>query len=167
MSIINASDCIGYSNIVLACGTNDLRVENINHRSDIHQLVNTLQHKISQIKKLCPKSKIFVMPVLPTRIPAMNENIMFYNNMVNLMLMRYDRGICFPGLYNFLDNKLLLADDLTRDKDSIHLGSKGICRYVSCIKRCIFESVKSLSRVNSSGNHEHIPPPRLGSPEPT
>ena len=164
---INPPDCIGYSNIVLACGTNDLRVPNIKHQSEINQLVNKLRCKLSEIKALCPKSKIIVLPVLPTRVPKMNENVMYYNHLVDSMLTRYYSDIWFPGLYGFLDRKSLLAEDLTRDGDSIHLGAKGTARYVGFMKYWVFQREKSDSRVYRSRNQGHLPAHRVDSWEPT
>ena len=67
---IDAAKCVGYQNVFLHCGTNDLRCEYIKSREDIHQLVDQLHDKLSELKQICPKAKIFVVPVLPSRISS-------------------------------------------------------------------------------------------------
>lgn len=117
VSNINAEDCIGYSNAFICCGTNDLRCENIKCEDDIRKVVCHLEQKIALIKQLCPKSKIFVSPVLPSRIPKMNRNITTYNNLVDTMLHRLFPDVWFRGIYSFLDNRGLLSSKLTRGDD--------------------------------------------------
>lgn len=137
---IDPKDCIGYSNIVLACGTNDLRPENLKGGiSGTHQLVDILYYKLLQIKKLCPESKIFVMAVLPTRLPKMNHNIMQFNKLLGEMLDTYFcNSVWFLAVSHFLDTKGLLAVNLTRNGDDIHLGSRGLARYVRSIKHWVY-----------------------------
>ena len=108
------------------------------------------------------------MPVLPTRIHNMNRNIVLYNNLVDNMLLQSFAMIGCPGLYHFLDNKKLLSVDLTRDgNDNIHLGDKGMAKFVSCMKFWIFERERRDSRVNSSRGHRQQSATGSVSPEQT
>ncbi len=139
---IDAHQCIGYSNTVLMCGTNDMRCENINSESDIAIVVNELRLKLSEIKQLCPETNIFVVPVMPSRIPKMNYNIERYNKLVDDMLVSCFHDIWYEGIYNFLDAHNMLSSTLTRSNDKIHLGPKGIARFVTYMKRCVFRREK-------------------------
>ena len=139
---IDPVKCVGYQNIFLHCGTNDLRCTEIISDNQIYELVNTLHGKLALIKQLCPKAKIFVVPVLPSRISAMNRNIMMYNNLAAKMLAKSFPSISFRGVYGFLDNYGLLKSKLTRNNDTIHLGPRGISLYVSLMKQYVFQTVK-------------------------
>ena len=108
----------------------------------MYGLVEELRSKLRLVKQLCPKSKIFVMPVLPSRIRAMNANIMLYNSTVSKMLFRYFPDIWFRDVRGFLDNQGLLSSKLTRNNDCIHLGPRGIAKYVTLVKRCVYEREK-------------------------
>ena len=79
VSDINPESCIGYSNAVLVCGTNDLRVGYVRDESDIRKIVDVYKFKLQEIKQLCPSCKVFVVPVLPTRNTRMNKNIVCFN----------------------------------------------------------------------------------------
>ena len=139
VSVIDPKLCIGYSNVILVCGTNDLRVENVQSPGDIHQLVDILHLKIQQIQKLCPKAKIFVTAVLPSRLPKMNNNIMTFNSLVDEMLYSsFNQTVWHLGVGHFLDSKGLLAMKLTRKGDEIHLGELGICKFVRCLKQWVY-----------------------------
>ena len=115
---INAPDCIGYANITIMCGTNDLRTESISNPSQIYPLVQKLELKLTQIRSLCPKAKVTVLPVLPSRLPKMNNNIMHYdimhNDIVGSMLSELFDGILFPSVHQMLDKQGLLEMKLTR-----------------------------------------------------
>lgn len=139
VSAIDPRQCIGYSNAVLVCGTNDLRPENLRGPEAIHQLVDILHMKIQQIKKICPKIKVFVSAVLPTRLPQMNKNIMCFNRLVGEMLRsNFNNNIWHIGVGHFLDNRGLLAMKLTRNGDDIHLGNHGLAKFVRCLKHWVY-----------------------------
>ena len=157
---IDPVECVSHSNIILHCGTNDLR--DIRHPSEIHKLADILRNKLTGIRTLCPKAKIFVMPVPPTRIPEMNQNIMTYNEIVSSMLNQLFADIWFPSVKLFLDEHYLLSYKLTRNGDAIHLGSRGIARYVSYIKSLVYVRVKR----ESSPRHSPSSPGPVRAPTP-
>ncbi len=158
---IEPAACIGYTNVIIACGTNNLRPENLRSDEDIHHLVNTLHEKISAIKHLCPNSKIFVMPVMPTRIPRMNRHIILFNNLAHSMLRKCFDNVAFPGIYEFLDDKGLLSSALTRNGDDIHLGTRGLAKFVRLFTTLIFQREKSerVHMSSPSSNRNRGPPP--------
>lgn len=139
---IDPVECVGYQNVFLHVGTNDLRCEYVTSKEYVHQLISTLQSKLVDIKQLCPDSTIYVVPVLPTRNGAMNQHITYYNNLVSDMLDSYFPDVWFEGMYHFLDRQGLLDAKLTRSGDDIHLGRKGIGLYVSLMKKCVFRNLK-------------------------
>lgn len=100
--------------------------------------VDELKFKLRVIKQLNPKAKIYVSPVLPNRIPRMNDNIIKYNCLVDTMLYECFPDVWFKGIYDFLDQNNLLSVRLTRTDDKIHLGPRGIARFVSYIKDCVY-----------------------------
>ncbi len=70
-----------------------------------------------------------------------------YNDLVDCMLALHFRNIWFPSVHHVLDENNVLAANLTRQGDAIHLGVKGVSRFVSCInvlsvgyirKSCLF-----------------------------
>ena len=154
---INPAQCVGYQNVFLHCGTNDLRCEYVTGKDYIHKVVGTLQTKVSEIKKLCPDVCLFVVPVLPTRNRAMNEHIMYYNNLVGRMISHYFPDVWFEGIYSFLDRQGLLDAKLTRNgNDDIHLGKKGIALYVSLMKRCVFRRLRTRQYSNATQGSTHV-----------
>ncbi len=163
---IDPHKCVGYSNVFIMCGTNDLRSENIKSELDIYLVVEELKNKLGEIKQLCPKAKLFVVPVLPSRIPRMNENITRYNDLVDNMLSECFPGIWFKGMYGFLDHQNLLSVKLARANDNIHLGSKGIAKLVTLIKICVFKREKQDSSMLAHPATQESTQ-MVGSPDPT
>lgn len=144
---IDPRDCVGYSNIIISCGTNDLRPAEIKGQLNnyIHNLVQTLKSKIEEINSLT-QTKIFVMPVPPSRDQSMNKNILAFNNLLfqSEFIARFN--IWMPGLYSFLDRSGMLNSNLTRGGDPIHFGEKGICMYVRIIKDAVYQRERVESR---------------------
>ena len=146
ISNINPADCCEYANAIIACGTNDLRLSEVDMAdpgSYVHTLVNTLREKLEQIKLLSPKTNVIFMPVLPTRDAQMNHFIQNFNTAVFNSDFRKRLGVTMPPIYSFLDKKQLLSLHLTRDSDSIHLGGKGISMFVRIMKEAIFHCRKT------------------------
>ena len=165
VSDITPESCIGYSNAVLVCGTNDLRVGYVRDESDIRKIVDVYKFKLQEIKQLCPSCKVFVVPVLPTRNTRMNKNIVCFNRMLSEMLNQMCfKDVFFPGVYSFLDSKGLLSSRLTRENDDIHLSEKGLAQFVRIIKLWIFEceARERRFRLNSS----RVPGRQFGPPRP-
>ena len=151
---IDPSFCCEYANVVIACGTNDLRVDSVGRSNPdeyIQQLVATLRDKMEQIRLLSPDTNIIMMPVLPSRDSKMNEHICKFNSIVFGSEFRHALQVTMPPLYSFLDKKNLLAINLTRDSDPIHLGIKGISMFVRIIKEAIFRTGQGHFRTPSSG----------------
>lgn len=158
---IDPSMCVDYANIVIACGTNDLRPTSIKGDTQkyLTDLLATLTNKIEQIS-LLTNAKIFIVPVPPTRDPKMNTIIRNFNNMVMKSCLHDKFGCWFPGLYDFLDKSGLLHVDMARGGDPIHFGSKGISKFVRVLKEIIYERERTenhSSRVNTqqNGRHKH------------
>jgi hypothetical protein len=161
---INAKDCTGYSDIFIMCGTNDLRCKYISHEQDIVRVVEKLKEKLIEIKQLCSGAKVFVIPVMPSRIPKMNLNITRYNQLVSEMLDLNFTDIWFQGIYSFVDNRGLLHSRLTRENDQIHLSSQGIAKLVTYMKICVFSREKYENTYTSSPKQKSKP--RAGLSEP-
>ena len=144
--------CGEHRNVFLVCGTNDLRVS---EKPVINELVSKMIGKVKQIKLLNPLCKLFVMPVLPTRDRIMNKNITEFNTKLLHQiknLSEFGQSVFMPPLYSFLDSSGMLATHLTRDGDSIHLGTVGISRFVAIIKELVY---KNLDSKNSSGRRQN------------
>ena len=165
ISNIDPGSCVGYANVFIMCGTNNLRCEYVKQKSDVTAVVDQLKDKLIEIKQLCPKVKLFVIPVMPSRISKMNHNIGLYNELVDQMLFDNFPDVWFEGIYNFLDNKGLLSIKLTRQNDEIHLNDRGIAKLVTYMKSCVFWREKSESSDQDSFYQESTQ--EVGSPEPT
>ena len=164
---IDPASCVGYANMVIVCGTNDLRDEHTKTDQDVIQLAELLRSKLTAVKQISPSTRVFVCPVLPTRRMKMNEKIVHFNRLCDEMLASCFADIWYPGVWQFLDSKHLLSPRLTRDRDDIHLNVKGIALLVRKIKLWIFERevIERRSSVSESrGQSQHR---EVGSAGPT
>ena len=141
---IDPRECVGFANVVIACGTNDLRPSEIVGEPSEHisKLFASLKSKVEQID-LLTKTKLFIMPVPPTRDSTMNKHIIQFNSLVYRSNLRARYNVSIPGLYNFLDRFGLLAANLTRGGDPIHFGAVGVSKFVQVIKEVVYERERS------------------------
>ena len=124
------------------------------------------EDKLSLIKTLNPKASVVVLPVLPTRNTAMNNNVGLYNLMARDMLHQCFPDIVLPRMRQFLDKSNHLSTDLSRDE--VHLNDRGIAVLVSIIKYNVYQCVlRKRLRTTDSGNGKlNNPAPRPGSLKP-
>ena len=141
LDTINPADCAGFSNIVIHCGINDVK----QHNANIEECFNTLVTKVETIRTLCPRAKIMIDPVLPTKSHNLNHKAKEFNN----YLFRYINNLDDPkviGLHFrvFCDSTTsLLKTDLGRfynEKDQLHLGSAGIRLLAKLIRESVLQS---------------------------
>ena len=146
---IDPTKCASYRNIVIMCGTNDLKVND----PKILEIYQGLKGKIEQIREINPHGKIFVCPVLPSRSQALNQRINAFNRYLFGDLQQSNSKVTIVnGFSEFVDPTGLLKTTL-HDKrsptDVLHINNKGYCILVKLIKQAIFGVKKSKSKVNT------------------
>ncbi len=153
ISDIEPSDCCGYTNIFIHCGINDVKHYRVNSPDKVAQCFEKLKSKIDEISILCPKSRLFISPILPTKNSVWNARAADFNR----LLFKYKAtsgkfsNLSFGG---FVDNSTgLLREDMGRYNspgDVLHLGSHGIRTLVALIREQVYSSKISSSRLFSS-----------------
>ena len=71
-----------YRNVVVMCGTNDLKHPMEMEDEEILTLYEKYKGKFEEIRKLNPKCQLFVCPVLPTRDQSINLCIVKFNKLI-------------------------------------------------------------------------------------
>ena len=146
---ISPMKCASYRNIVIMCGTNDLKVND----PKILETYQVLKGKVEQIREVNPQGKIFVCPVLPSRSLAINQRINEFNQYLFHDLQQSNLKVnIVQGFSEFVDHTGLLKTAL-HDKrlptDILHINNKGYCILVKLIKQAIFSAKKSRSKVSA------------------
>ena len=139
---IEPLSCIGYQNIILHVGINDLRDRSPGRKSsdpapwDVKNHFMRFQQKIEHIQLLCPKSSIIVSSVLPTMIDVLNNRA-----------GRFNRYLC-DYVFNLNSNiRIISHDEFVQDgalnpvygcyqniHDKLHLGKQGIKKLAKSFK---------------------------------
>ena len=138
LSQIKPQTCVGYKNVFVHCGINDIKPRNAN----VHDSVGLLISKLDSIRKLCPDSRITVSPILPTKLPVLNEKAVMFNS----ILFKYCNTISNIGTLDFncfCDKDNLLGEKFGRyfdRSDNIHLGSTGIFMLSRLMARKLFSN---------------------------
>ena len=151
---INPLDSVGYSNVVTLCGINDIRHNNISSRSEVHSVFTSLKAKIEIISQVNPRAKIFVCPLLPTRITDINRKVSYFNSLlVNDLLSSNFNVSIVPGFRDFADQSGLLTTKYCRRRgDALHLNNNsGVHILANKIKTAIFDRKKRRNGAVTSG----------------
>ena len=142
---IDPKNCMGYSNVVIMCGINDVKSPDVQCEQRVAELYCNLKSKIKQIRKISPKSHVFVCRLLPTKDVILNKKVVTFNRLIYSDLLRTCSGVqCVHGFEKFADHRELLAGELSRTfdrggfPDMLHLNKYGVRILASLIKRSIF-----------------------------
>ena len=140
--------CIGYQNIVVHVGINDLRESSPGRKPDDPAADDTDAHflrltrNIELIQTYCPKSRIILAPLLPTKLWKLNERAIRVNSMLLSYVTSVNTRIRFMDFTSFVDqNSGLLRNDLGRffrESDPLHLGKMGIRKLAEVVISAIF-----------------------------
>ena len=141
---IDPLDCCGYKNIFIHCGINSIKHYAINTSERIDDYFNKFKEKINQIMLLCPDSKLFVSPILPTKREDWNARGRYFNRC--LIDFKHATNNRFTIL-NFLEYVDTATGMLCKNMgsywnphDPIHLGSSGIRLLIGMVREHAFGS---------------------------
>jgi hypothetical protein len=101
-------------------------------------------NKLEEIQCLCPRARLIVSPILPTKLMELNERAMKFNrqlydyvrsknNINNIILLDFDSFVCErTGLLSKQFSSFL------RPRNPLHLGSEGIRKLGTMFRDSIF-----------------------------
>ena len=142
---INPVSCMGYANVVLLCGINDIKQPDVANKNDVAGCYYKLKLKINQIKCLSPSTKaVFVCRLLPTKEPQLNLKVDSFNRLIFFDLVPSCKNVVYvEGFEKFAHNHVL-ADELSKQfdrhgrPDMLHLNRSGARVLAGLIKHSIF-----------------------------
>ena len=140
---INPVDCCGYKNIFLHCGINNIKHHNIRSPENVAVCFEMLKNKMDIIRTLCPKSKLVVSPILPTKDREWNVRALYFNKLLFDYENKSNGKITTHDFNGFCDFTGKLSESMGRFKkpsDPLHLGSSGIRLLVKLIRDCVYKS---------------------------
>ena len=141
---IDPTSCIGYKNIVIHVGINNLKSTKIpvlygdTKNINVYNKFILLKDKIDYINSLCPQSNIVVSPILPTKIDWLNQRALEFNKyLFEYLCIVNIRSIDFDDFLDSYWDKLDDSYGCYNSNDKIHLGRSGIRKLAKLIKDSI------------------------------
>ena len=141
---IDPTQCLAYSNVVVHCGINSIRKNNIRSRDDVKRVYEEFKFRLNLIRKFNKNCRLFVCPLLPTKLADYNRkanvfNSCIWNDLVNDAKLNI---IVVCGFNSFCDEEGFLSNSLSslRQNDVLHLNGKGKGQLAKLIKTTIFQS---------------------------
>ena len=136
--------CMGYANVVLLCGINDIKQPDVESHKDVAGCNNKLKLKIKQIKCLSPRTAVFVCRLLPTKSPQLNVKVDIFNRLIFFDLLRTCKDVVEVGGFVRFARNQVLADELSKQydrngrPDMLHLNKSGARVLAGLIKYSVF-----------------------------
>ena len=151
---INPVDCCGFNNIFLHCGINNIKHPSINGPDKVAKCFEDFKHKVEQISNICPKSKIFISPMLLTKDRDLNKRALFFNKLLFNYENQSHGKFSTLDFNKFCDNGFLShhLGSLKHPDDKLHLGTSGIKLLVQLIRYCVYGYERKSFK--KSNNHE-------------
>ena len=149
VSQIDPLSCAGYSNVIIHCGLNDLKANRPEPQAVFDHLLTVTQ----SIRLVCPRARICVSPILPSKMPIFNETALAFNKLL-FSHIESEAKPCVTSLdFNcFLDYRSgCLINELGRymSPDPFHLGRDGYRLLANTFKNMILGSNHRSSRRDS------------------
>ena len=125
---------MGYNNIIIALGINDI----VRNDTNPETLINMVENKCDLLLRLNPTCRIYLSTVLPTSDFIVNETIKLYNNYLLLLSQKHHNLFIIDNYCEFLspDEKLNKMYK-NRANDMIHINHRGLLKLVINIKDAI------------------------------
>jgi hypothetical protein len=148
--------CSSYRNVVLMCGTNELKPahkESGKPERGVIDIYKEYKGIVEDIRHCNPRGNIIICPVLPTRDGNINSRVMDFNRLIFDDLARCPLNVeVVSGFDDFLDRCDGLLSKVLFEKhsntDVLHINGRGCALLVKCIKRTIF-GIKKRRNVGS------------------
>ena len=172
---IDERKCLGYRNVVIHCGVNDIRDNSPGRQetdpqpTDVEAHFENLKNKIGKIKKFCPYASIVINPLLPTKNQRLNNRVLKFNSLLFEFLANdeHGEGVRSTNLSGFVDDDLgVLREEYgvwdTRisaysKRDILHLGRIGIRLLAKVVRESIqTKLVTSRSYSSTLTHHSRI-----------
>ena len=105
-----------------------------------------LRNKVDIIRRLCPRSKLVLCPILPTKRMDWTNRARCFNGFVSSYVNQSNGNVLTMNPGEFCDKSGMLADCLGKywkPDDPLHLGSSGIRLLASKIRHCVYASATS------------------------
>ena len=156
---IDAAKCVGFNNIVVHCGVNDIRKPEVESDENVRNIYVKFKSKINQILHLNKNSRVFVSLLLPTKLDVVNKKIKLFNKLIidDLCISFNNRVKTIDAHKRLCDINGLLASNLSREfnrdnqPDHLHLNDGGLKVLSVAIKRVLFFSKRQEGSSRRSG----------------
>jgi hypothetical protein len=157
VSELDPIEALGYNNIVINCGLNDVRHKSVQSFDQVKDIYIDFKTKVDFICRVNKRAKIFVVPLIPTALPELNRKSMIFNKFLFDDLVLFNRNVStISGLDEFVDLNGCLKKHLIKDDGLfIHLNGLGIRMLAKFIKQGIFFRKLSSRKGKQVGDRTH------------
>ena len=144
--------CLGFNNIVIHTGLNDIRKPSIRTADDVRSLYIDFKTQVDRIAKINSRARIFISPILPCRIADVNRKALMFNKLIFNDLIQFNRNYStIHGYDDFVNTSNGCLKEQYSKGDDLHLNIEaGVRLLATLIKKSIFYRKQSHRKQSSS-----------------
>ena len=151
--------CTGFNNIVVHCGINSIRRDDITTEDQVKEVYTDFKTKISDIVSVNSRARIYVSTLLPTKLENVNKKLKLFNSLIVDDLPKSFKDIRiinhhsrFSSVAGFLTPGLSREFNSHGEPDQLHLNESGLRLFSFIIKSALFSRKKSQERGAGGGS---------------
>ena len=157
---LNPLTCIGYNNVFVHCGINDIRGNEVSTENQVRNAYVNFKTKISDIKTLNKSARIYVSTLLPTKSEDINKKVKLFNSLLKddlRLSFEYIRVVHHYSRFSTVSG--VLAPNIAKEfnsqgnPDTLHLNNVGLRLFGSVIKNAIFYRKNTHSEGGTGGGN--------------
>ena len=142
---IDPTLCLGYNNIVVHVGINDIKNDECASEGDVRDKYIAFKAKMTSLTHMNRSSRLYVSSLLPTKSPELNKKVKLFNGLLFSDFAKSFRNVkLIDNFSRFSDNLGKLSPSISREfnsrneLDMLHLNETGLRMFSSSIKSTIF-----------------------------
>ena len=81
---LNLLMCTGFNNIVVHCGINSIRGDDVATEDDVRRVYVDFKTKISDIIEVNKRARIYVSSLLPTKCQGIDKKVKLFNYLIHI-----------------------------------------------------------------------------------
>lgn len=155
---IDPLKCIGFNNIVVHCGINSIRGDDVVTEDHVKGVYVDFKTKINDIISVNKRARVYVDTLLPTKNVAVNKKVKVFNSLINDDLSNSFKDIRIINIHTkFANVSGVLSAGLSQEYnsrgelDQLHINAAGLRLFSSLMKNSLFSRKRMQERGTGGG----------------
>ena len=142
--------CTGFNNIVVHCGLNSIRGEDVSTDDHVRAVYVDLKTRVHDIISVNKRARVYINTLLPTKNETINKKIKLFNSFISDDLSKSFKDIRIINIHarfstvgGFLSASLSREFNSQGETDELHINAAGLSLLSYLVKGSLFSRKKT------------------------